>query len=185
MSRLKKRYQEEIRPAIKQHFNIANDMLIPGLRKVVINMGIAEASRDKNAMQALQEELALISGQKPIITKARKSIAGFKLREGHPLGLKVTLRGPRMWDFVYRFCNLVCPRIPDFRGFVAKTDGQGNFTLGLSDQQVFPEINLDNVKRTQGMHITFVTNTSDNEQAVELLRQLGVPFKNQKVVVAA
>ena len=160
-------------------------MKIPALKKVVINMGIAEASKDKNAIQDCVNEMTKLSGQKPIITRARKAISNFKLREDQPIGVKVTLRGVRMYDFVDRFCNIVCPRIRDFRGFPSKCDGRGNYTLGLEDQQIFPEINLDDVKKTQGMHITFVTSAANDEECVELLRLLGLPFKNLPVSVAA
>ena len=160
-------------------------MQVTGLLKVVINMGIAEASKDKNAIQDCIKEMTMLSGQKPIVTKAKKAISNFKLRENQPIGVKVTLRGKRMYDFIDRFVNIVCPRIRDFRGFPSKCDGSGNYTLGLDDQQIFPEINLDDVKKTQGMHITFVTNASTDEECVELLRLLGVPFKNLPISVAA
>lgn len=177
MSRLKKKYLEEIKPSLKSKFNYQNPMQIPSLRKIVISMGLAEASKDKNAMQEAINELTQLSGQKPIVTKSKKAIAGFKLREEQPVGAKVTLRGKRMFDFMDRFFNIVCPRIRDFRGFEFKCDGRGSYSLGLDDQQVFPEINLDLVKRTQGMNITFVTSAPTDEECVELLRQLGLPFK--------
>jgi large subunit ribosomal protein L5 len=185
MSRLKKRYQAEVKPALQEKFNYKNPMQVPGLLKVVINMGIAEASKDKNSIQDCVKEMAMLSGQKPIVTKAKKAISNFKLREKQPIGVKVTLRGERMYDFVDRFVNIVCPRIRDFRGFSSKCDGMGNFSLGLEDQQIFPEINLDEVKKTQGMHITFVTSAKTDEECVELLRLLGVPFKNLPISVAA
>jgi len=185
MSRLKKRYQSLIKPQLQEKFAYANPMQVPGLKKIVINMGIAEASKDKNAIQDFVKELTLLSGQKPIITKARKAISNFKLREKQPIGIKVTLRGIRMYDFLDRFVNIVCPRIRDFRGFSITCDGRGNYTLGLVDQQIFPEINLDEVKRTQGMHITFVTSAKTDEECIELLRLLGVPFKNLPISVAA
>lgn len=180
MSRLHKRYQEEIKGALEERFKYSNKTLIPVLRKVIINMGVGEAARDKNALQDCIKELTLLSGQKPILTMAKKSIAGFKLREGTPVGLKVTMRRRRMYDFVDRFCNIVSPRIRDFRGFPFKCDGRGNYSLGLEDQQVFPEINLDDVKRTQGMNITFVTSAASDEECYELLKQLGLPFKEGK-----
>jgi large subunit ribosomal protein L5 len=187
MSRLKKRYLDEIKPALQEKFAYKNPMQIPGVIKVVINMGIAEASKDKNAIQDCVKEMSMLSGQKPIIRKAKQAISNFKLREGQPIGVKVTLRGARMYDFIDRFVNIVCPRIRDFRGFSTKCDGRGNYSLtpGLDDQQIFPEINLDEVKRTQGMHITFVTTALTDEECVELLRLLGVPFKNLPIVVAA
>lgn len=183
MSRLKKYYREKVKGELKEKFGYSNPMTIPGMRKIVINMGIAEAAKDKNAIQDCINELTLISGQKPILTKARKSISNFKLREGTPIGLKVTLRGDRMYDFMDRFFNIVCPRIRDFRGFNPKADGSGNFTLGLDDQQIFPELNLDEVKRTQGMHITFVTSAQKDDECIELLRLLGLPFKKLPVSV--
>lgn len=185
MSRLKKRYNEVVKNSLLEKFGYDNPMKIPSLKKVVINMGIAEASKDKNQIQDCIRELTALSGQKPIVTKARKAISNFKLREGQPIGIKVTLRGKRMYDFIDRFFNIACPRIRDFRGFPTKCDGSGNYTLGLDDQQVFPDINLDEVKRAQGMHITFVTSAESDEECVELLRLLGLPFRNLPVVVAA
>ncbi|NGX50398.1 MAG: 50S ribosomal protein L5 [Chlamydiae bacterium] len=176
MSRLKKRYHEEIKDVLRKKFDYKNQMLIPALEKVIISMGVAEAVKDKNVMQDCVKELALISGQKPIVTKAKISIANFKLREGQEVGLKVTLRGVRMFDFFDRFCNIVCPRIRDFRGFKRKGDRRGSFSLGLQDQQMFPELNLDEVKRDQGMNITFVTSAKNDEECIELLTQLGLPF---------
>jgi large subunit ribosomal protein L5 len=184
MSRLMKRYLDVVKSEMQKKFEYANPMMNPRLLKVVINMGIAEASKDKNAMQDCIKELTLLSGQKPIITKAKKAISNFKLREKQPIGLKVTLRGLRMFDFIDRFFNIVCPRIRDFRGFESKCDGRGNFSLGLEDQQVFPEINLDEVKRSQGMNISFVTSAKTDEECVELLRLLGLPFKNLPIAVA-
>jgi len=180
MSRLQKKYKEAIREELKKQFTIPNSHLIPELKKVIISMGIAEAAKDKNALQDCIKELTLLSGQKPIVTKAKKSIANFKSREGNPIGLKVTLRRVRMYDFLDRFCNIVSPRIRDFRGFPLKLDGKGNYSLGLDDQQVFPELNLDEVKRTQGMNITFVTSATSDDEGFELLKQLGLPFKEGK-----
>lgn len=185
MSRLKKKFNEEIKNDLQKKFNYPNPMMIPSLKKVVINMGMAEATKDKNFIQGGVNEMTALSGQKPVVTKAKKAISNFKLREGQAIGIKVTLRGKRMYDFIDRFFNIACPRIRDFRGFPTKCDGRGNFSLGLDDQQVFPDINLDEVKRTQGMHITFVTSAETDEECVELLRLLGLPFKNLPVVVAA
>lgn len=185
MSRLKKKYYEEIKGELLKKFNYSNPMNIPGLKKVVINMGIAEASKDKGLIQECINEMTLISGQKPIVTKAKKAISNFKLREGQPIGVKVTLRGLRMFDFLDRFCNIVCPRIRDFRGFATKGDGRGNYSLGLEDQQIFPEINLDDVKITQGMNITFVTSAETDDECIEMLRLLGLPFNNLPVSVTA
>ncbi|MCI0382515.1 MAG: 50S ribosomal protein L5 [Chlamydiae bacterium] len=178
MSRLKKRYQEEIKNLLKERFAYSNSMLIPQLKKIIISMGIAEATKDKNVIQDCIKQLASLSGQKPIITKAKKAIANFKSRKGQAIGLKVTLRKKRMYDFFDRFCNIVAPRIRDFRGFSFKCDGSGNYSLGLEDQQIFPEINLDEVKRTQGMNITFVTSARSDEECFELLKLLGLPFKD-------
>lgn len=184
MSRLKQRYQQSVRSELKKKFDYPNDCQIPRLKKVVIAMGVAEASKDKNAMQDCLNELTLIAGQKPVVCPARQSISNFKLREGQIIGLKVTLRGTRMFDFVDRFVNIHCPRIRDFRGLHSKCDGKGNYTLGLEDQQIFTELNLDLIKRTQGMHITFVTTAEEDKECVELLRLLGMPFENQAIVVA-
>lgn len=185
MSRLKKRYHAEVKQALQEKFAYRNPMQVPALLKIVINMGIAEASKDKNSIQDCVKEMTMLSGQKPVITRAKKAISNFKLREGQPIGVKVTLRGKRMFDFLDRFVNIVCPRIRDFRGFNSKCDGKGNYSLGLQDQQIFPEINLDEVKRTQGMHLTFVTSSHTDEECIELLRLLGIPFKNLPISVAA
>lgn len=180
MSRLLKHYREKAKDALQERFKYANPMLIPQLKKIVISMGIAEAAKDKNAIQDCIKEIAQLSGQKPIVTRTKKAIANFKSRIGQPIGLKVTLRRKRMYDFLDRFCNIVSPRIKDFRGFPLKCDGRGSYSLGLNDQQVFPEINLDEVKRTQGMNITFVTSAQTDEECVELLTMLGFPFKKEE-----
>ena len=177
MSRLKNFYTEEIRKNLQEKFKYANVMQIPVLKKIVISMGLAEASKDKNLFQAHLEELAMISGQKPLVTRARKSIAGFKLREGQGIGAKVTLRGVRMYEFMDRFCNIVSPRIRDFRGFSTKGDGRGCYSLGLDDQQIFPEVNLDLVKRAQGMNITWVTTAQTDVECLALLEMMGLRFK--------
>ncbi len=182
MSRLMKKYQEEVKAKLAEKFSYENPMLIPSLKKIVISMGLAEASKDKSAVQACQKELTLLSGQKPILTRTKKAIANFKSRKDQIIGLKVTLRRKRMFDFLDRFCNIVAPRIRDFRGFPIKCDGRGSYSLGLTDQQVFPEINLDEVKRTQGMNITFVTSSKTDDECVELLRSLGFPFKTKEEV---
>lgn len=179
MSRLQKKYQEDIRKELMERFGYPNPMLVPRLLKIVINMGTGEASKDKNAMQDCIKELTMLSGQKPILTRAKKSIANFKIREDQAIGLKVTLRRKRMFDFLDRFFNIVTPRIRDFRGFPYKCDGRGNFSLGINDQQIFPEINLDEVKRTQGMSITFVTTAKTDDECFELLKALGLPFKEK------
>lgn len=180
MSRLQKKYKEEIVKSLKEQFEYSNPMLIPQMKKVIISMGIGEAARDKNAMQDCIKELTILSGQKPIVTMAKNSIANFKLREDTPVGLVVTLRRKRMYDFIDRFCNIVSPRIRDFRGFPTKCDGMGNYSMGINDQQIFPEINLDEVKRTQGMNITFVTSARTDDECFRLLQLLGIPFKEGK-----
>ena len=182
MARLMKKYKEEVKGQLEKKFAYSNPMLIPSLKKIVISMGLAEASKDKNAVQACQKEMTMLSGQKPILTRTKKAIANFKSRKDQIIGLKVTLRNKRMYEFLDRFCNIVAPRIRDFRGFPTKCDGRGSYSLGLTDQQVFPEINLDEVKRTQGMNITFVTSAREDDECVELLKMLGFPFKNKEEV---
>jgi large subunit ribosomal protein L5 len=147
------------------------------LKKIVISMGLGEGLKDKNALTEHSEEMALLSSQKPIVTRSKKAISNFKLREDQPVGLMVTLRGKRMYDFLDRFCNIVSPRIRDFRGFNKKGDGRGSYSFGLVDQQIFPEINLDKVKRAQGMNVTLVTTAENDEDCIELLTLLGFPFK--------
>lgn len=180
MPRILKKYRTEVRKGLLEKFGYANTMLVPELKKVVISMGIAEATKDKNAMQDCLKEMTLLSGQKPIVTKAKKSIANFKLREEQAIGVKVTLRNKRMYDFFDRLCNIVSPRIRDFRGFPTKCDGQGNLSIGIEEQIIFPEISLDDVKRTQGMNITFVTTAKTDGECVELLKMLGFPFKTEE-----
>lgn len=166
---------------MQEKFGYKNSMLIPQLKKIVISMGLAEATKDKNAIQDCIKEMALISGQKPILTRAKKSVANFKLREGQAIGLKVTLRKKRMYDFLDRFCNIVSPRIKDFRGFSSKQcDKSGNYALGLSEQVIFPELNLDEIKRTQGMNIAFVTSARTDDECIELLKLFGFPFKDSE-----
>jgi len=178
MSRVLEKYKKEVKGKLQEKFNYKNPMLIPSLKKIVISMGIAEASKDKNAIQDCLKEMTLLSGQKPVLTKAKKSVANFKLREDQPIGIKVTLRRKRMFDFFDRFCNIVSPRVRDFRGFPEKCDGRGSYSLGLQEQIVFPELNLDAIKRTQGMNITFVTNAQTDAECVELLTLMGFPFKS-------
>ncbi len=177
MSRIKQKYEKEVKGALLDKFKYPNAMLVPKLKKIVISMGLAEAVKDKNAVQDCIKELSLISGQKPILTRSKKAIANFKLREGQTIGLKVTLRSKRMFDFFDRFCHIVSPRIRDFRGFSRRGDGRGSYSLGIEEQQIFPELNLDEVKRTQGMNITFVTSATTDGECVELLQGLGFPFK--------
>jgi large subunit ribosomal protein L5 len=177
MSRLQKKFKEVIVPELKARYPEKNVMSFPTVRKIVISMGLGEALKDKNALQEHTEEMTLLSGQKPIVTKAKKAISNFKLREDQPVGLMVTLRGKRMFDFIDRFCNIVAPRISDFRGFGTKCDGRGNYSFGILDQQIFPDVHLDKVKRTQGMNVTIVTSATNDAECVELLTMLGFPFK--------
>jgi large subunit ribosomal protein L5 len=176
--RLKEKYQQEVRPALQERFNYANPMQVPKLEKVVINMSVTDAIQTSKALDAAVSELTTISGQKPIITKARKSIAAFKLREGMNIGAKVTLRGERMYVFLDKLFNIVLPRIRDFRGLNRKSfDGRGNYNLGLREQLVFPEINFDKVDKARGMDIVIVTTAKNDEEATEFLTQMGLPLQ--------
>lgn len=176
--RLKARYRADIVPALTTEFSLANPMQVPSLAKVVVNMGVGAAARDGKLIDGAVRDLTLITGQKPIVTKAKTSIAQFKLREGMPIGAKVTLRGDRMWEFLDRLLSVALPRIRDFRGLSAtQFDGSGNYTFGLNEQSMFPEINIDNIDRQRGMDITVVTTATTDEQGRALLRALGFPFK--------
>ncbi|GAA2128000.1 50S ribosomal protein L5 [Nocardioides bigeumensis] len=176
--RLKTRYREEIVPALREEFDIKNIMQVPGLVKIVVNMGVGEAARDSKLIEGAIKDLTAITGQKPSVTNARKSIAQFKLREGMPIGAHVTLRGDRMWEFLDRLLSLALPRIRDFRGLSPKQfDGQGNYTFGLTEQVMFHEINQDRLDRSRGMDITIVTTATNNDEGRALLKQLGFPFK--------
>jgi large subunit ribosomal protein L5 len=178
LPRLKQRYRDEIIAALQDEFNYANVMQVPGLVKVVVNMGVGEAARDSKLIDGAVRDLATITGQKPQITKARKSIAQFKLREGMPIGAHVTLRGDRMWEFADRLLTLALPRIRDFRGLSAKQfDGRGNYTFGLNEQVMFHEIDQDRIDRVRGMDITFVTSATNDDEGRALLRHLGFPFQ--------
>ncbi|HSX25793.1 MAG TPA: 50S ribosomal protein L5 [Chlamydiales bacterium] len=177
MSRLYKKFKDELFPQLRERHPDRSPMSLPVLKKIVISMGLAEALKDKNALQEHSDELAMLSSQRPVVTRSKKAISNFKLREDQPIGLMVTLRGKRMYDFFDRFCNIASPRIRDFRGFSKKCDGRGNYNFGISDQQIFPEINLDKVKRAQGMNITVVTSAKNDEDCIELLTLLGFPFK--------
>jgi large subunit ribosomal protein L5 len=175
--RLKTRYREEILPALRSEFEIANVMDVPGLVKVVVNMGVGEAARDSKLIEGAIRDLTAITGQKPLVTKARKSIAQFKLREGMPIGAHTTLRGDRMWEFLDRLLSLALPRIRDFRGLSPKQfDGNGNYTFGLTEQVMFHEIDQDKIDRSRGMDITIVTTATTDDQGRALLKQLGFPF---------
>ena len=176
--RLKTRYREEILPALRQEFGFPNVMQVPGLTKIVINMGVGEAARDSKLIEGAVRDLAVIAGQKPAITRARKSIAQFKLREGMPIGAHTTLRGDRMWEFLDRLLTLALPRIRDFRGLSPRQfDGRGNYTFGLTEQVMFHEINQDRIDRSRGMDVTIVTTATNDEEGRALLRHLGFPFK--------
>src|SRR5713101_4664712 len=176
--RLKERYRSEIKPALKDEFSYPNVMQIPGLIKIVVNMGVGEAARDAKLIEGAVRDLATITGQKPAVARARKSIAQFKLREGMPIGAHTTLRGDRMWEFLDRLLTIALPRIRDFRGLSDRQfDGQGNYTFGLTEQVMFHEINPDRVDRQRGMDITVVTSASTDAEGRSLLRRLGFPFK--------
>lgn len=176
-ARLKEKFQNEVTPALMQKFNYTSVMQSPKIEKVVINMGVGEATGNSKILDAAIEELQAIAGQKPVITKAKKSIAGFKLREGMPIGVKVTLRGERMYYFLDKLFNISLPRVRDFRGVSTKAfDGRGNYTLGLKEQLIFPEIEYDKVDKTRGMDIVIVTTAKTDEEARELLTQMGMPF---------
>jgi large subunit ribosomal protein L5 len=183
--RLKARYRTEIAKALNEEFSYDNVMQIPGLTKIVVNMGVGEAARDSKIIDMAVRDLTAITGQKPQVTKARKSIAQFKLREGMPIGCHVTLRGDRMWEFADRLLTLALPRIRDFRGLSPRQfDGKGNYTFGLTEQVMFHEIDQDKIDRPRGMDITFVTTASSDDEGRALLRHLGFPFKADADVVA-
>ena len=178
MARLKDKYRAEVAPALKQHFAYKNVMEIPRLEKIVINMGLGDCKDNAKALELAVSELATISGQKPLVTKAKKSIANFKLRAGMNVGAKVTLRGDRMYEFADKLVSIVLPRVRDFRGVSAKAfDGRGNYSLGVREQLIFPEIEYDKVEKIRGMEMIFVTTAKTDEEAKELLRLLGMPFQ--------
>ena len=176
--RLKARYAEQIKPAMQEQFGYGNIMQVPGLTKVVVNMGVGEAARDSKLIEGALRDLTAITGQKPVVTRARKSIAQFKLREGMPIGAHVTLRGDRMWEFLDRLVSVALPRIRDFRGLSPKQfDGRGNYTFGLNEQSMFYEIDQDKTDRVRGMDITVVTTATNDDEGRALLKALGFPFK--------
>ncbi len=178
MNQLKKKYQDEVLPSLMNKFNYESVMQVPAIEKIVVNMGVGDAVQNSKALDNAVEELALISGQKPMITRAKKSIAGFRLREGMPIGAKVTLRGERMYEFLQKLVAVSLPRVRDFRGVSKKAfDGRGNYTLGVKEQLIFPEINYDKVSKIRGMDIVIVTTSNTDEEARELLTQLGMPFQ--------
>ncbi|MDQ0160394.1 50S ribosomal protein L5 [Alkalibacillus salilacus] len=178
MNALKKQYQEEVVPSLMNKFEYDSVMQAPKIEKIVINMGVGDAVQNSKALDNAVEELELISGQKPVITKAKKSIAGFRLRQGNPIGAKVTLRGERMYEFLHKLIAVSLPRVRDFRGISSKAfDGRGNYTLGVKEQLIFPEINYDKVNKVRGMDIVIVTTADSDEEARELLSQFGMPFR--------
>lgn len=178
MNELKQKYQEEITPSLMKKFNYKSVMQVPKIEKIVINMGVGDAVQNAKALDSAVEELSLISGQKPLITRAKKSIAGFRLREGMPIGAKVTLRGERMYDFLQKLIAVSLPRVRDFRGVSKNSfDGRGNYTLGIKEQLIFPEIDYDKVNKVRGLDIVIVTTANTDEEAKELLTEFGMPFQ--------
>lgn len=178
MNRLNQKYKETVVPALVEKFSYSSIMQVPKVEKIVINMGVGDAVSNSKNLEKAVNELTLIAGQKPVITTAKKSIAGFRLREGMPIGTKVTLRGERMYDFLDKLISISLPRVRDFRGVSKKSfDGRGNYTLGVREQLIFPEISFDNVDKVRGMDIVIVTTANTDEEATELLAQLGMPFK--------
>jgi large subunit ribosomal protein L5 len=177
---LKKRYSDEITPALMKSLNLTNVMQVPKVQKVVVNIGVGEALDNAKALDGAVEDLTKISGQKPVVTRARKSISNFKLREGRSIGVKVTLRGERMWSFLDRLMNVALPRVRDFRGISPNSfDGRGNYTLGLREQLVFTEIDYDKIDKVRGMEVSIVTSARTDEEGRELLRMLGMPFRKE------
>lgn len=178
MNRLREKYNSEIIPSLKEEFNYENAMQIPKLDKIVINMGVGDAAQNSKMLEAAVEDLEIITGQKPVITKAKKAIAGFKIRAGQGIGCKVTLRGENMYNFLDKLISIALPRVRDFRGVSKKAfDGKGNYTLGLNEQLIFSEIDFDKVVKVRGMDIVFVTTAETNEEAFALLKGFGIPFK--------
>ena len=178
MSNFKDLYNKEITKALHDEFKYSSSMEIPKLEKIVINMGVGEGSKDDKFIEAAVKDLELIAGQKPVVTKAKKSIAGFKLREGQPVGVKVTLRGENMYNFFEKLVKIGLPRVRDFRGVSGNAfDGKGNYTLGIKEQMIFAEIEYDNIVKTRGMDIVFVTTAKTNEEAFDLLNEIGIPFR--------
>lgn len=177
---LKKKYQEEIIPALTEQFGYSSRMQVPKLQKIVINRGVGQAIADKKLIDVAEEELTSIAGQKAVQTVSTKDISNFKLRRGMPIGVKVTLRRERMYEFLERLINVALPRIRDFNGITAKLDGRGNYSLGIAEQIIFPEIDIDKVNKISGMDITFVTSADSDEEAFALLKEFGLPFKNVK-----
>ncbi|MBS7021518.1 MAG: 50S ribosomal protein L5 [Firmicutes bacterium] len=179
MNRLKEKYNKEIVPSLREKYNYKSVMEVPALDKIVVNMGVGDATINSKLLDAAVEDLAQITGQKPVVTKAKKAIAGFKVREGQPIGCKVTLRGENMYNFLDKLVSITLPRVRDFRGVSHRSfDGRGNYTLGLTEQLIFSEIDYDNVVKVRGMDIVFVTTANTNDEAYDLLKGFGMPFKN-------
>lgn len=179
-ARLKARYEEEVAPRLMKEFGIENPMAVPGIKKIVLNMGLGEATQNIKILDDAVEELAQIAGQRPVVTRARKSVAAFKVREGMPIGCRVTLRGVRMWAFLDRLVSAALPRVRDFRGISPRAfDGRGNYTLGIQDHLIFPEIDYNKVERPKGLNVTIVTSAPNDEQALYLLREMGLPFRQR------
>jgi large subunit ribosomal protein L5 len=178
LPRLKDKYLNEVVPALKEQFKYANPMMVPKIEKVVLNMGVGEAVGDAKALDGAVRDLTMIAGQKPMVTRAKKSIAAFKIRQGMAIGAKVTLRGDRMWEFLDKLINVALPRVRDFRGVSSKSfDGRGNYSLGLREQLIFPEINYDEIDKVRGLEVVIVTTAPSDEEAYALLRNLGMPFR--------
>lgn len=182
--RLRRHYDDQVRSRMQDVFGFDNPMEIPRLEKVVLNVGLGDAKENAKLLDSVVAELSVVSGQRPVVTRARKAISNFRLREGMPVGVKVTLRGARMYEFLDRFISTAVPRVRDFRGFNSRAfDGRGNFTVGVQEQMIFPEIDYDDIVRIHGMDITFVTNTDKDDEALVLLRELGMPFRGETPVV--
>lgn len=178
MNRLKEKYTKEIVPSLREEFNYSNVMEVPKLDKIVVNMGVGDATNNSKLLEAAMADLEIITGQKPVATKAKKAIAGFKLREGQAIGCKVTLRGEKMYTFLEKLIRISLPRVRDFRGVSSKAfDGRGNYTLGIKEQMIFTEIEYDNIVKSRGMDIVFVTSAKTNEEAFDLLNGIGIPFR--------
>ena len=179
-ARLKEKYNTEVKKALQEEFKYENTMQVPHLEKIVVNMGVGEASQNAKLIESAVEDLAAITGQKPAVTRTKKAISNFKIRENMPIGAKVTLRGDRMWEFLDRLIALALPRVRDFRGVQGARafDGRGNYNLGVKEQSIFPEINVDKVERTQGLDVAFITSAKSDAEGMALLKGLGMPFRN-------
>ncbi|MCH7951659.1 50S ribosomal protein L5 [Patescibacteria group bacterium] len=182
MNNLRKKYQNKIVPLLKKELGVNNDLAVPRLKTIVINTGIGQEQGQKEALESMADQLAVITGQRPVMTRAKKSIAGFKLRQGDPIGLKVTLHGRKMYDFFEKLVTIALPRVKDFQGTkINAFDGRGNYSIGLTEQLIFPEIDYDKIDRTRGLQVVIITTASDDDQARRLLKLLGIPFEKEKV----